>query len=101
MQGWSSFCRMLDKYVNIVDYSRWLSTISTKAPFQPSMEKQSSAATVKSKSSNHSVPKSGKMEPCSDSIYQDISQGSVRHSPSIKKQWLIKNHEVAKLNYYL
>ena len=80
MQGWSSFFRMLDKYVNIVDYARWFSTLSTKAPFQPSMEKQSYAATVKSKISNHSVPKSGRMEPGSNSILQDPSQGSVCHA---------------------
>ena len=64
---------MLEKNVDIVDYSCWFSAISTKAPFQPSVEKQSYAATVKSKISNQSVSKSGKMEPHLDSNHKDPS----------------------------
>ena len=96
MQVWSSICRMLEKYVDMVDYSRLFSAISIKAPFQPSMEKQ---ATVKSKISYQSVPRSGKMEPRPTSNHKVHSQDLVRHPPSIKKQLLIKNHEVAKLNF--
>ena len=86
MQGWSSFCRMLKEYVDIVDYSHWFSTIPIKAPFQPLVEKQSYAATVKSKISYQSLLGSGKMEPRPISNRKVHSQVLVCHPPSIKKQ---------------
>ena len=89
---------MLERYVDIIDNSRWFSTISIKAPFQPLVEKQSYSATVKSKISYQSVPRFGKMEPRLTPNHKVHSQVSVCHPPSIRKQWLIKNHEVAKLN---
>ena len=98
MQVWSSFCRMLKKYVDIVGYSCGFSDISIKDPFQPSVEKQS-YATVKSKISNQSIPRSGKMVPRPTFSHKGPTTVSVRHPPSIQKQWLIKNHEVAKLNF--
>ena len=74
MQGWSSFCKMLKKYVHIVDYSGWFSAISTKALFQPSEEKQSYVAMVKFKISN----------------LKCTTQVSVRHSPQFKNIGYLK-----------
>ena len=98
---------MLNKYVDIVDYSRWFSDISTKAPFQPSVEKQSYVAKSKisnqtipgSSLSNSPVPRSKFKVPGQIPSQKRKVQVLVHPPPSKQKHWLIKNHEVLKVNF--
>ena len=50
-QGWSSFCKMLEKFVDIVDYSSWFLDNSSKVPLRPLVEKPSYVEMVKFKNS--------------------------------------------------
>ena len=96
---------MLEKFVDIVDYfdivdySKGFSDNSSKVPLQPPVEKPSYVEMVKSKNFNKTVPRPRKKEPNKTSNYQGKLHGSDRHPFPIQKQWLIKNHEVAKINF--
>ena len=98
-QRWKSFCKMLEKFVEKMDYVRWYSGNISSFPSSQMVEKSSYADKAKSSSSKLPAPRSEKME-----VRQNFSQKrklqAARHpSPPKQKQWLIKNHEVAKVNF--
>ena len=90
---------MLDNFVEKVDYIRWFSGNTTKIPPLSSVEKLSYVEMVKSSSAKIPVTRPEKKKPS-----QVFSQKGKQHVPGDhfspnQKQWLIKNHEVAKVNF--
>ena len=98
-QGWTLFCKMLEKFVEKMDYVRWYSSNISSLPSLQMVEKISYVGKAKSGSFKLPAPRSGKME-----VSQDFSQkrklqaASQPYCPK-QKQWLIKNHEVANVNF--
>ena len=97
-QGWKLFGMMLGKFVEKLDYNRWYSENISKIPSLIMRGKISYVEMIKSSLSNSPAPRSKTKE-----IGQVPSQNRKlqvpNHSPPPKqKQWLIKNHEVVKVN---
>ena len=90
---------MLEKFVEKMDYVRWYSGNISSFPSPQMVEKLSYVDKVKSGSSKLPVIRSERLE-----VSQDFSQKrkllvDSHPSPPKQKQWLIKNHELAKVNF--
>ena len=98
-QGWKSFCKMLDKFVEKVNYVRWYTSNISTFPSPQMVEKLNYVDKAKSNSSKLPAPRPEKMEVRQNFSQKRKLQADSYPSPPKQKQWLIKNHEVAKVNF--
>ena len=90
---------MLIKFVEKVNYTSWFSGNVPKSFPQFSANRPTYVEMVKSTSSTIPVEKSRNKDPSLRTNLIRTHQAPVRLSPPKHKQWLIKNHEVVKVDF--
>ena len=98
-QGWKLFCSVLDKFVEKLDYATRFSNNSLQIPPLNLNGKLSYVEMAKSSLSSSPVPRPKFKVTDQTSSQKRKVQKSVHLPPSKQKHWLIKNHEVAKINF--
>ena len=98
-QGWKSFCKMLEKFVEKMDYVRWYFGLISSFPSPQMVEKLCYVDKAKSSSSKLPALKGlKKWKSVKILVKKRKLLADGRPSPPKQKQWLIKNHEVVKVN---
>ena len=90
---------MLIKFIEHVNYTSWFSGNVPKSFPQLLANRPTYVEMVKSTSSSNPAAKSGNKNPCLCTNPVRTHQAPIRFSPHKHKQWLIKNHEVVKVDF--
>ena len=99
LQGWWSFCNMLLKFVEKVNYTSWFSDNSPKTSPQFPVNRPSYVEMVNSSRTTSPIKNPQDKVPCPRNTPLRAHQVSVQPSPPKHNQWLIKNHEVVKVDF--